>query len=48
MEMPELGVNGDDKAKKTASEFLSILRLAMGFILYFVLILFGTMVMRGV
>jgi len=48
MEMPELGVNGDDKAKKTASEFLSILGLVMGMILYFVLIVFGTMVMRGV
>lgn len=48
LEMPELGVDGNDKAKKTASEFLSILGLVMGMILYFVLILFGTMVMRGV
>ncbi len=48
MDMPELGVSGDEKAQKTASEVLSILGVVMGMILYFVLILFGTMVMRGV
>jgi len=45
--LPELGVEKKE-ARETASEFLSVLGFILGIILYFVLIMFGTMVMRGV
>lgn len=46
-ELPELGITLE-KEDDTASEILSGIGYVIGFALYFVLIIFGTMVMRGV
>lgn len=47
IQLPEVGISSQ-KDKGVASELLSGIGYIIGFALYFVLIIFGTMVMRGV
>lgn len=48
MTLPEYSLNDKSEGGQTASEILSLIGYVIGFMLYFVLIIFGTMVMRGV
>lgn len=48
IQLPELGVSDSEQDTRAGSELLSMMGVIMAFVLYFVLMLFGTMVMRGV
>lgn len=48
IQLPELGVSDTEQNTRAGSELLSLMGIIMAFVLYFVLMLFGTMVMRGV
>ncbi len=48
MTLPEMGISEEEETKQTASEVLSLIGYLIGLMLYFVLLFFGTMVMRGV
>jgi len=47
MDMKEISLD-DEQTEETAGEILSLIGVVMGFALYFILIFFGMMVMRGV